>query len=284
MKKLIGNWRWIERRPWFRTNPWAHRFRYIQYCVLEKCSVGGKFSIKACGEHSFLTPCGNFSSMVAHVFGERDINVISFYKKVIRPGAVVVDVGANIGLYTASFSKIVGPDGLVIAFEAHPEIYKYLAKNIEALSHKNVSCEGLAVGSGSGEVKIIYVKDNPGETHIIRDGGADDDGIDVPMISIDSYLAERQISRVSCIKIDVEGFELSVLRGAQKVINNNPEVLVQTEWDVRQRSAYGDEGALIEFMQGMGFIPHLISADGVPEPIADYSIFQGEIIWSRTEL
>lgn len=134
-------------------------------------------------------------------------------RRLIRPGMTVVDIGANIGIYTRFFSELAAASGRVHAFEPAPSNYKRLQENTEHFA--NVSLKQAAVGDRSGTIRL-FVSDELNVDHRTFDSGDGRKEIDVPVVSLDEYFTAGH--RVDLIKIDVQGYELSVLQGAKRVL------------------------------------------------------------------
>jgi FkbM family methyltransferase len=237
---------------------------------------------EACGGCQFESPRNNVSSFIAAVFGQRDLNVMRFWRRVLPEGSVFFDVGANIGLYTVPASLQVGVTGRVVAFEAHPWIHGFLDRNVARNCGGNVTVENLAVGDCSGEIRIVLNDRNIGETHVALE---DETGERVPIVTLDDYCASSGIGRVDYIKIDVEGYEANVLNGARRMIGGNEGILIQTEYEPLHRARYGRASAMAEFLVERGFRPHRIDwLDSTAVSLTSLADYAGEIIWSRHDL
>jgi FkbM family methyltransferase len=142
--------------------------------------------------------------------------------RLIRAGDTIVDVGANIGIHTVAFAKRSAPDGRVYAFEPDSANLATLHAHIR-LNHleDRVSVFAAAIGATCGEVGFISLSDMV--SHIAVDGWRDlyagraGETVMVAMKTLDSVFPS---GRVDFIKIDVEGFEESVLRGAQTLLGD----------------------------------------------------------------
>ena len=133
---------------------------------------------------------------------------------------VVVDIGGNIGLTAMMLSALV-PDGHVHVFEALPENAAYLRRNIEANGIRNCTVNAVALGRQAGTVQMS--SDGSGSRVMI-----DGKGINVPVTTLDRYVAEAGLTRMDFIKMDVEGFEPAVLDGAAAAIERfRPPVLME---------------------------------------------------------
>jgi FkbM family methyltransferase len=169
-------------------------------------------------------------------------------RKLIEPGMNIVDVGANIGLYTRFLARLAGDAGHVDAFEPAPLNYSRLQKNVGAL--KNVSIVHAAVGAQQGTVKL-YISNELNVDHHTYDSADGRRSIDVPLIRLDDYFAPGQ--RVDWIKIDVQGYEYDVLIGAKRVLAENPNVKIIMEyWPYGLMKAKTDPRALIALILSLG--------------------------------
>lgn len=282
MRQLADRLLWLPKYPPFREAPRRFMARAIGFTLREKFSSRGDVEFATDDGQVFLSPPDNISSFIAGVFGQRDLHVYRFWRRHLRQGAVFLDVGANIGLYGAPAGAVVGPRGAVICFEANPRTFRYLTRNLARNRRANVMAENLAVGAESGEIRIATGTANAGEVHVAT---AAEQGEVVPMVSLDSYCADHGIGRVDYIKIDVEGFEASVLAGAERVIADNPDILVQTEYEPAHLARYGDPTGLARRLQAQGLSPFALGwADGSPEALGTLEGYRGEIVWSRRDL
>lgn len=170
-------------------------------------------------------------------------------RRLIRPGMTVVDVGANIGIYTRFFSGLAAASGRVHAFEPAPLNFTRLQENVDRLA--NVSLNHAAVGDRSGTIRL-FVSDELNVDHRTFDSGDGREGIDVPVVSLDEYFVAGQ--RVDLIKIDVQGYELSVLEGAKRVLEENRNVKVLMEfWPYGLSKAAVAPSKVIELINSLGF-------------------------------
>jgi FkbM family methyltransferase len=153
------------------------------------------------------------------VAGQRwEEHIIEVLEEHVRPGSVALDVGAHIGTHTLTMSRLVGPSGRVYAFEPVQKTYRELRRNLELNGVTNVVPLRYAVGKGPPSM----IEMNP--IHPGEEGGTSvgHGGDRVELRSLDSFGFEQ----VSLIKIDVEGFELPVLDGAEETIRRNRPVLI----------------------------------------------------------
>lgn len=141
---------------------------------------------------------------------QRDL--ITFLRSYITAPCVFFDVGANIGYVSREASRIVGSAGSVLAFEPNPSVFELLKRNCGRL--KNATVHNLAVGDREATLSLQFQKDQTGEASLVspanRIGAV---SVDVRVVTLASYLATVEPSAKVVLKIDVEGFEVPVLRG-----------------------------------------------------------------------
>ena len=133
----------------------------------------------------------------------------------LKRGDTVVDCGAYIGEFTLYASKAVGPEGKVIAFEPEPALYKKLEANIALNDAKNVILVNKGVWSGEGALKFIG-NDKDGYSFMVADKA--DGTVSLPVTTLDAALRHIGVTKVDFIKIDVEGAEMEVIKGAAKTL------------------------------------------------------------------
>ncbi|NEJ22537.1 FkbM family methyltransferase [Rhizobium leguminosarum] len=185
-------------------------------------------------------------------------------RDMISPAMIVVDVGANIGIYTRMFSSLTGTAGHVHAFEPAPANFEKLETTVNGLS--NVSLRHAAVGAGSGTIKL-YVSNELNVDHRTFDSGDGRASIDVPLVKLDDYFSPGQ--RVDFIKIDVQGYELSVLQGAERVLRENHDIRIFMEfWPYGLSKAFVDPSELTQFLEMLNFEFHNIADP--PGAVFDY--------------
>jgi FkbM family methyltransferase len=282
VRQLADRLLWLPKYPVFREAPGRFVARAVGFTLREKFASTGDVEFATDDGHVFVSPPDNISSFIAGVFGQRDLHVYRFWQRYLRQGAVFLDVGANIGLYGVPAGAVVGPRGTVICFEANPATHRYLVHNLARNRRANVMAENLAVGAESGEIRIATGARNAGEVHVATEV---EEGEVVPMVSLDTYCAAHDLDRVDYIKIDVEGFGASVLAGARRIIAENADILVQTEYEPAHLARYGDPDALARLLDAQGLKPFALAwTDGSAAAIETLDGYRGEILWSRRDL
>jgi FkbM family methyltransferase len=167
-------------------------------------------------------------------------------KTILSAGDIVVDAGVNIGIYSQFFSRCVGPTGVVHSFEPSPENFKRLQSATRKLA--NVRLSQAAVGEHSGRSKL-YVSDKLNVDHRIYPTEGDSRrSVPVEMVALDDYFKPGE--RVDLIKMDIQGYELHALRGANRVLADNPAAKLLLEfWPYGLEQAGAKWLELIETLQ-----------------------------------
>jgi FkbM family methyltransferase len=175
---------------------------------------------------------------------DREADIVKLFRP--KEGDIVVDVGAHIGKYTIIASKMVGSKGKVIAIEAHPVNYDILKQNIFLNKLSNVIALNYAVHSMETLVKLYEPGQEEGFTiynTIMTDRTSlnNQKYIEIKANTLDSLLLENGIKEVNWIKIDVEGAEFEVLKGATNILSSSKDISLLIEihnLDVNNKTFY----------------------------------------------
>lgn len=162
----------------------------------------------------------------------------SFVERFLRPGMVFLDIGAHHGYYTLLASRKVGPTGLVLAVEPSRRERRKLRLHLQINRCKNVRIEGRALGEAEGTASLYLVQGTETGCNSLRRPDVEQkiESVTVQVERLDRVLQDHQIERVDFIKMDVEGAELSVLKGAQELLSRRPRPVILSEvQDVRSR-------------------------------------------------
>lgn len=145
---------------------------------------------------------------------------------------VILDVGANTGLYSV-LAGVQNPGARIVSFEPHPTNYARLTRNVELNALTNVQTERLAVGDSVGTIEFS-IPENEGISLVSSAVGAFSEAffdirykqVRVPQTSLDAYLAEHRLGPVDLLVLDVEYYELQVLRGAERLLREDKPVII----------------------------------------------------------
>lgn len=143
------------------------------------------------------------------------------FSNLVRPGHVVFDIGANAGFFTLLSARLAAPGGSVVAFEPFPRNLNYLHQHVALNRLTNVTVVEAAVSDVCGAGFLGGRAGNPAEVALAREG------LPVSLVTIDECVARRGLPPPHLLKIDVEGAESAVLRGAASVLSScRPAVIL----------------------------------------------------------
>ena len=144
----------------------------------------------------------------------------------VSPGDWVVDIGANVGHYTARLAQLVGVNGRVLAFEPVPETFELLSANMAVACARNVTLFNLAASAEMGVANITLPHFGSGLTNYYMASITSGDGdLKVLTAPLDSLIP---LARITLVKIDVEGHEYYALRGIRELLRRDfPQLIVE---------------------------------------------------------
>jgi len=193
---------------------------------------------------------------------ERDVQLLA--DAILEPGDTFIDVGANIGFVSLHAARRVGPEGRVIAFEPQKACCERMMKSIRMnqITQIEVHNMGLAERPGTLQLKIMmadtlttFAIDDEIDGHEVRDR------IEVPVARGDDIVRERIVGNLM-LKVDVEGFELYVLRGFEETIERyRPPILIEIVPRFLRRAGV-DEFQLFDFFHERGYRGFGVSLTG----------------------
>jgi FkbM family methyltransferase len=193
------------------------------------------------------------------------VDLVPVFAACCRPGDRIIDVGANIGITAVLAGALVGPDpGRVIAIEPVPETFAHLEENIRRSGLGNVDCVMAAAAAEEGEVGLVTRAGSNfaafvSYENVLRRYPAYDE-LPARAQSLDQIVEEVGLDRVDFIKIDVEGYELEVLRGARRTLAGfGPRVFLEVNHyclNVFRRTS------VVDFVdEVLGLFPRVIAVD-----------------------
>lgn len=176
-------------------------------------------------------------------------------QKLLRPGMVFIDVGANEGMMTLCARALVGEHGRIFAFEPNPAPRSILAANLERNSIENVLVFDCGLSDASGHLKLTVPTANWGEGSF---GRPSYDSRSVHIVECTVCVGDEllQLEQPNVIKVDVEGFELRVLKGLTKVLQSARPVVITELVEQHLKGAGASARSLVDFMRRLDYSPY----------------------------
>lgn len=194
--------------------------------------------------------------------GAYELYETSLVRRTLKPGMTFVDCGAHIGYYTSMAAGIVGASGRVFAFEPDPTNFGLLALNVAAFDG-NVKPYNVALSDAGGKARLYLANDNTGD-HCMFDWGGRE-SVEVDTVTLDS-IPELSCRSIDFIKIDVQGYETRVLRGARESLARSPNVVGIVEYAPRHIKLAGSNASeFCDELHSQGFKIYARSAKGLTE-------------------
>lgn len=215
--------------------------------------TGGRWRVKVDGDLQMtVDPYDSIEMSIVKGCYERRVKDV--FLGLLEPGMVVVDVGAHSGYYTLLAAKGVGAKGEVHAFEPVSVIFRRLKENVSLNALENVRLNNAALWETEAELPIyLSMSTNSGLTSFIRSKYTEEKPTIVKALSLDCYVQAVQTKRIDLLKIDVEGAELPVLKGATGILRSySPDVICEIYEPILPQAGYTVDD-LLGFMAGFGY-------------------------------
>lgn len=175
----------------------------------------------------------------------------------IRDGDIIIDVGANIGVF-ATYAATRAPSVTIYAYEPFPENVSWLRKNVEDSHLTNVVVYQQAVAGSSG---VRFLQSDPKDwiMHSLREEGADGGSLEVSCISLDEIMSKEEIKRCDLLKLDCEGSEYEILQGCAPDTLRRVRRIVAEYHEGHHHMSTGRE--LCRFLESQSFRIDVFEAD-----------------------
>lgn len=188
-----------------------------------------------------------------------------FVERFLKEGMTVLDIGAHHGFYTILASRKVGISGRVIGFEPSPREQRWLNINLRLNHCKNVTIEPMALSNEEGEA-ILYLGDwshtvfnslrPPSISGYVKE-------INIRTISLDTYVERAGIKHIDFIKIDAEGAEIEILKGANQLFNKDYHPVIMAEISNKRTEAWGYPSSdIYDFLANRGYSWFALNPEG----------------------
>lgn len=217
------------------------------------------------------TPLGTDLSRCLFVSGSYEPNELTLLSRVLEPGMTFLDVGANEGLFSLLAARRVGVAGRVIALEPSPRELRRLEHNLALNRLGNVAVLPLAASDRAGKARLHVAEEaHPGQSTLgafayeIGEAGA----TVVELLPLDRVGERCPVERLDAVKIDVEGAEVAVLRGARRILAQHRPLLLVELLDAALAGQGASREQLFAELAALGYELWVFGERGEPEPVS----------------
>jgi len=192
-----------------------------------------------------------------------ELSELFFFQKNCHGGMTFVDIGANVGLYTALAMHQLDSTGRIVTFEPHPQSYAFLQKNIStnqtgARSCPRVDALNMAAAPERGRQELRLNPENHADNRLYQgtyQGKIEHwDVLPVESRPVDDVLAELGIEEVNFVKIDIQGYEQKAISGFQNTLARSQNVILMSEfWPKGLKEAGGSATEYLQLLVSLGF-------------------------------
>lgn len=226
----------------------------IYYTILGFIRPNGQYLTDLGKFKMYVNPRDN--SITPFIIGggegyEKDVtNIIN---DIVKPGMICADVGANVGYFTLLLASIVGPEGRVYAFEPEPTNFAFLERNIALNKFTNVTLIQKAVSDSTGNASLYLDANNLGSHTLSKNNTLMNAGkISVDTITLDEFFSTKNLMP-NFLKIDVEGAEGLVFKGANRILSKENVKIVMEYFPHHLKNIGTDPKELLESLENKGF-------------------------------
>jgi FkbM family methyltransferase len=201
--------------------------------------------------------------------------IVALLDKLVQPGMVVLDVGANIGEISLVCAKRVGSAGSVISFEPMDDIADELQKNIDRNQFRQVTVVRAGLSDKAATQVPIYAscgqrpqgEENCGLGSLYGEKAQAAPVQFIDVTTLDAYLARSPLAKLDVIKVDIEGAELPFLRGAEQALRTHrPQLIVEVQERSAAVAGY-TASAILDYLSGLGYTFERIERNGRLSPL-----------------
>jgi FkbM family methyltransferase len=212
---------------------------------------------------------------LAHLVKGTELDIQHLCAQLLRPGMIVMDVGANVGLLTRQFCRQVGKSGRVYAFEPDPLTFRFLEFNTRSFGNKELT---QCAVSDNDQPAVLHLNLISGAGNSLLNANQSTESVPVACISLDEFLKQRGNPKVDVIKIDVEGAELSVLRGMRQTVARLPGMKMIIEYCPTNLQGSGvAPRAVFDELCLQQFKPQVIQPNGSVQAVDKFEELEGNL-------
>jgi FkbM family methyltransferase len=199
----------------------------------------------------------------------------AFLREHLRPGATFLDIGAHVGYFSCLAGRLVGPRGLVVAFEPNPRNYELLLANLWRNRLGNAVAFPWAVSDSTGFADLYLDAANTGNHRLAPLPDSGEQAVSVRTVALDELAVLRP--PVDVVKIDTQGYDDLVLRGMPALLAQSPDAVLLVEfWPFGIRLREEDPQAVLDYCRGLGYqvAVQIPGRPGRPGPLGDEEILE----------
>jgi FkbM family methyltransferase len=194
---------------------------------------------------------------------------LSTMRSLIRPGMVIAEVGANVGFYALEMAKSVGPFGRILAFEPDPLAFRLLEERVKRASLTNVEPYQVALGDTSGRATLYSSAYNRSDNRLTPSHTEPHvEACQIDVRRLDEFLSARDI-HIDALKIDVQGNEEQVLRGAEATLRRGVRWIWIEFSPMHLRGSGSDPDRFLEKLKELGMDLFEVQHQGKLEPLTN---------------
>ena len=244
MEQIRGKCGYLVSHPGFCRAPLVTVSRLLWWRLHCALGIPSTLTLQPWDIRFYLPPewKGAGTTMI-YALRERYENELMYLSRFISPGMVVVDGGANCGIYAMVAARLVGPNGLVLSFEPGRKAFSVLERNVRLNGFENVHAYRSALADKDGPA-ALYHHAGPNSFSL---GRPEHSGVELEEIAtrtLGQVVEEQRVGAVGLIKLDVEGAEELVIRGAEAMIRRcHPTIILEANGAAAQRLGLSPAGA-----------------------------------------
>ncbi|MEJ7610056.1 MAG: FkbM family methyltransferase [Ferruginibacter sp.] len=242
---MYSSLKFLFRSPYNKKHPFFAICRFVEWKFIKLFKLTD-YKKKVWGDRYLFLNYDSFQSMWVMYNWIVDWEEFNLIKDLVRRNDHCLDIGANMGFYTIWLSKFTEK---TISFEPDNKNFQRLSSNIRLNGLTHSTALNIAVGTDEGPVNFTNNRD--GENHISLSGNTDTGTVQCRRL--DNVLTEHDITRVRYMKIDVEGFELAVLEGANDLLREKRVDIIQVEINAALVNSGASVTGLLEFISSHGY-------------------------------
>lgn len=265
---------------------WVRKFLHLAFKIRHRSGRPVRYRLTAQVDIN-LYPEGEVAEfLVLQQFFER--SQIALTAAYLKPGMKVIDVGANIGVYSILAQQCVGETGFIWAFEPSTESFQRLLKNIDLNGCSRIQPVPMALNDRSDT--HVALRSDPGfgdaYRYVVPEKAATRSGGEiVSATTLDVYARRNGVARADYIKVDVEGFESKVFAGARELLASSRDVVImfESEADWCERAGCRQEDAF-EILRKFDFRLYVWDPRSRKWKSDDHSLFKSSTVWAARDM